>query len=108
MDACPEFKPRCQIYVVIYQFVRSQYSLIKVLGTNYNIDFLRFQRELPDWACKFFELVLIVTADHGPAVSGAHNTMVTARAGKDLISSVVSGLLTIVSSTFLVAERGFK
>ena len=31
------------------------------------------------------------------AVSGAHNTIVTARAGKDLISSLVSGLLTIVS-----------
>ncbi|KAL2459715.1 ATP-citrate synthase beta chain protein 1 [Forsythia ovata] len=34
-------------------------------------------------------------ADHGPRVSGAHNTIVTARAGKDLVSSLVSGLLTI-------------
>ena len=40
-------------------------------------------------------MVLMVTADHGPAVSGAHNTIVTARAGKDLISSLCSGLLTI-------------
>ena len=39
----------------------------------------------------------MVTADHGPAVSGAHNTIVCARAGKDLISSLASGLLTIVS-----------
>lgn len=39
----------------------------------------------------------MVTADHGPAVSGAHNTIVCARAGKDLISSLTSGLLTIVS-----------
>jgi len=30
-------------------------------------------------------------ADHGPCVSGAHNTIVTARAGKDLVSSLVSG-----------------
>jgi len=37
----------------------------------------------------------MVTADHGPAVSGAHNTIITARAGKDLISSLVSGLMTI-------------
>jgi ATP citrate (pro-S)-lyase len=37
----------------------------------------------------------MVTADHGPAVSGAHNTIVCARAGKDLVSSLVSGLLTI-------------
>lgn len=38
----------------------------------------------------------MVTADHGPAVSGAHNTIVCARAGKDLVSSLASGLLTIV------------
>lgn len=38
----------------------------------------------------------MVTADHGPAVSGAHNTIVTARAGKDLVSCLTSGLLTIV------------
>jgi ATP citrate (pro-S)-lyase len=37
----------------------------------------------------------MLTADHGPAVSGAHNAIVTARAGKDIISSLVSGLLTI-------------
>ncbi|KPJ01339.1 ATP-citrate synthase [Papilio xuthus] len=65
------------------------------LGVGGTVSLLWFQRELPSWACRFIELVLIVTADHGPAVSGAHNTMVTARAGKDLISSVVSGLLTI-------------
>jgi hypothetical protein len=29
-------------------------------------------------------------------VSGAHNTIVCARAGKDLVSSLVSGLLTVV------------
>lgn len=40
-------------------------------------------------------MVLIITADHGPAVAGAHNTIVTARAGKDLVSSLVSGVLTI-------------
>ena len=42
---------------------------------------LWFQRELPEYFCKFLELCLIVTADHGPAVSGAHNTIVAARAG---------------------------
>ena len=52
---------------------------------------------LPEYACKFLEICLMVTADHGPAVSGAHNTIVTARAGKDLVSSLTSGLLTIVS-----------
>ena len=37
----------------------------------------------------------MITADHGPAVSGAHNTIVCARTGKDLASSLVSGFLTI-------------
>ena len=40
-------------------------------------------------------MVLQITADHGPAVSGAHNAIVAARAGKDLVSSLSSGLLTI-------------
>lgn len=44
----------------------------------------------------------MVTADHGPAVSGAHNTIVAARAGKDLVSSLCSGLLTIVRVSFLL------
>ncbi|KAH9642729.1 hypothetical protein HF086_018475 [Spodoptera exigua] len=79
--------------------------LERQMGVGGTISLLWFQRELPEWATKFFELVLIVTADHGPAVSGAHNTMVTARAGKDLISSVVSGLLTIVSSMTILFER---
>ena len=56
---------------------------------------LWFKRRLPDYACHFIEMVLMLTADHGPAVSGAHNTIVTARAGKDLVSSLASGLLTI-------------
>ncbi|KAJ5479883.1 hypothetical protein N7530_005392 [Penicillium desertorum] len=46
---------------------------------------------------KFLEMVLMLTADHGPAVSGAMNTIITTRAGKDLISALVSGLLTIGS-----------
>lgn len=57
----------------------------------------RFLHRLPRYACQFIEMCLMVTADHGPAVSGAHNTIVCARAGKDLVSSLTSGLLTIVS-----------
>ena len=37
----------------------------------------------------------MLTADHGPAVSGAMTTIITTRAGKDLVSSLVAGLLTI-------------
>ncbi len=63
-----------------------------------------FPHRLPSYACRFLEMCLMVTADHGPAVSGAHNTIVTARAGKDLVSSVTSGLLTIVSAEGCMIE----
>src|SRR3972149_7406711 len=43
----------------------------------------------------FIDLVLKLLVDHGPYQSGAINTMISARAGKDLVSSLVSGLLTI-------------
>lgn len=41
------------------------------------------------------ELIFKLLADHGPYVSGAVNTIISARAGKDLVSSLASGLLTI-------------
>jgi ATP citrate (pro-S)-lyase len=43
----------------------------------------------------FVDFVLRLLVDHGPYVSGAVNTMVAARAGKDLVSSLASGLLTV-------------
>merc|ERR1719276_138613 len=65
------------------------------LGVGGVLSLLWFRRQLPKECTDFIEMVLMVTADHGPAVSGAHNTIVTARAGKDLVSSLCSGLLTI-------------
>lgn len=65
------------------------------MGIGGVIGQLWFQRPLPDYAYRFIELIVQVCADHGPAVSGAHNAIVTARAGKDLISALCSGLLTI-------------
>jgi ATP-citrate lyase alpha-subunit len=62
---------------------------------GYVIGLLWFKRELPDFAQQFIEIVIKLTADHGPAVSGAHNAIITARAGKDLMSSLASGILTI-------------
>ena len=59
------------------------------------IGLLWFKKKLPKWAAGFLERVVLLTADHGPAVSGAHNSIVAARAGKDLVSALVSGLLTI-------------
>jgi len=43
----------------------------------------------------FVDFTLRLLVDHGPYVSGAVNTMVTARAGRDLVSALSSGLLTV-------------
>ncbi len=64
-------------------------------GLGYVIGLLWLKKSLPDYAVNFVELVLKIVADHGPCVSGAHNAIVASRAGKDLVSSVASGLLTI-------------
>ena len=43
----------------------------------------------------FTDYTLRLLVDHGPYVSGAMNTITTARAGRDLVSSLATGLLTI-------------
>ncbi|KVH96442.1 ATP-citrate lyase/succinyl-CoA ligase [Cynara cardunculus var. scolymus] len=67
----------------------------KGMGIGDVISLLWFKRSLPRYCTQFIEICVMLCADHGPCVSGAHNTIVTARAGKDLVSSLVSGLLTI-------------
>ena len=59
------------------------------------ISLLWFKKQYPEWATQFIETVMKTVADHGPAVSGAHNSKVTARAGKSVVESLVTGLLTI-------------
>ncbi len=66
-----------------------QGSIARVLGA------LWLKRDLPEYALDFINTIIILLADHGPAVSGATNTIITARAGKDLVSSLIAGLLTI-------------
>jgi len=65
------------------------------LGVGSAISLLWFKRNLPGNCCKFIEMILVICADHGPAVSGAHNAIVCSRAGKDVVDSLCSGLLTI-------------
>ncbi|MCP1392968.1 MAG: ATP citrate synthase [Methanothrix harundinacea] len=65
------------------------------MGIGGVIGLLWFKKEIPPWAAEFIELVLQIVADHGPAVSAAHNAIVASCAGKDLISALSSGLLTI-------------
>jgi len=50
-----------------------------------------FPKEITD----FFTTVIILLADHGPAVSGATNAIVTARGGNDIKSSLIAGLTTV-------------
>ena len=75
--------------IPIDEVIEKKYGIGGVIGL------LWFKKDIPVYAREFMEMVLQIIADHGPAVSGAHNTIVAARAGKDLISSLVSGLLTI-------------
>ncbi len=74
---------------VIDQVVARKYSI------GYTVANLWLNCRVDDWAAEFIEKSLVIMADHGPAVSGAQNTIVTARAGKGLVESLVSGLLTI-------------
>jgi ATP citrate (pro-S)-lyase len=82
---------------LIYAGMRISDVFKEDIGLGGVVSLLWFKRRLPLWATKFVEMVLMLTADHGPAVSGAMNTIVATRAGKDLISSLASGLLTIGS-----------
>lgn len=52
-------------------------------------------REVSPLTAAFVEQVFGLLIDHGGHVSGAVNTMVTARAGKDMVSSLAAGILTI-------------
>ena len=82
---------------LLYAGMRISDVFKEEIGLGGVVSLLWFKRRLPPYAAKFIEMVLMLTADHGPAVSGAMNTIVATRAGKDLISSLASGLLTIGS-----------
>lgn len=67
----------------------------KTKGIGYTLGLLWLKKKLPIFAAEYIEMILETVADHGPCVSGAHNAIVAARAGKDVVSSLTSGLLTI-------------
>lgn len=58
---------------------------------------LWLKKSLPPYACNFINTVLVLIADHWPAVSGATNSIITSRAGNDIKSSLISWLATIGS-----------
>ena len=75
--------------ILISNIIEENYSIGEIIGI------LWFKKKLPTNFTSFLEKCILLTADHGPAVSGAHNSIVAARAGKDIVSSLCSGLLTI-------------
>ncbi|KAM6492930.1 hypothetical protein JOM56_011064 [Amanita muscaria] len=58
------------------------------IGIGSVVALLWCKRRLPPWTTKFIEMVLILTAEHRPAVFGAMNTIVVTRASKDFLLSV--------------------
>jgi ATP citrate (pro-S)-lyase len=44
---------------------------------------------------ELMKTIFLLSVDHGPQVSGALNTIITARAGKGLVDSLAAGLLTV-------------
>lgn len=74
-------------------------SIENIITKNYSLGYtigsLWLNLKLNDWACFFIEKILVLLADHGPAVSGAQNTIITSRAGKNITESLAAGILTI-------------
>jgi len=108
-------RPTCFVYTIsddrgeeatyggvpISEVIEKGYSIADVIGL------LWFKREFPAWASNFIDMVIKVVADHGSAVSGA----LTARAGKDLMPSLATAILTIgprFSGAINGAARYFK
>ncbi len=55
---------------LIYAGMRISDVFKEDIGLGGVVSLLWFKRRLPRWATKFIEMVLMLTADHGPAVSG--------------------------------------
>jgi len=70
-------------------FLNENFRIGNVVGN------LLFKKNIPEYFAEFLEIVIATTADHGIAVSSAHNTAVCARAGQNISSAVASGLLCI-------------
>ena len=72
-------------------------KLVKQKDNNFAVAALGalLGRTVSDITAAFVENVFELLVDHGGQVSGAVNTMITARAGKDMVSSLSAGLLTI-------------
>ena len=94
----------CMLYVSMARFALVSQKAARIRVTFYRNDSYGDCRS----RCAFLIMILLTLFLNfqvssfqyysGPAVSGAHNTIVAARAGKDLISSLVSGMWNVINS----------
>lgn len=59
---------------LVYAGVPISRVLEEEMGIGGVLSLLWFQKRLPNYVNKFIEICLVLTADHGPAVSGAGTT----------------------------------
>lgn len=80
-----------------YEFVGKSLTAWEKQGDFINMALAGLMGREPKSALlrEFTNTIFILGLDHGPQVSGALNTIVTARAGKDMVSSLSAGLLAI-------------
>jgi ATP citrate (pro-S)-lyase len=76
-------------HVPVTNIINNNHHIGKTIGH------LLFRKNIPDYLAGFIELIISLVADHGIAVSSAHNTAIATRSGASISSSVASGMLTI-------------
>ena len=59
------------------------------------VGLLWFKKNFSKRLANYIELIFISIADHGPCVSSSQSTIIAARSGRDIVSSVSAGLLMI-------------
>jgi len=75
--------------VPVTDIVKDEFNIGKTIGH------LLFKKDIPNYLAQFIQLIITLLADHGIAVSSAHNTAVCTRSGQNISASVASGLLCI-------------
>ncbi|KAI3700917.1 hypothetical protein L2E82_45558 [Cichorium intybus] len=81
-----------------YAGVQMSTIVEKGMGVGDVISLLWFKRSLPRYCTQFIEICIMLCVGHDTCVRcvfGAHNTIITARAGKGLVSSLDSETFTI-------------
>lgn len=79
----------------IYSGIPAAQLVEEKAGVGDVISLLWFKRRLPRWASRFLEVVVVMLADKGPCDCAAHSSIVASRAGRDVVSALCAGLLSM-------------